>query len=673
MELHPLNGFVHTPLTFLLNNKEENKMSVVLGTNCTVAINTISAPYTLTINNSYDTCSIFLQNTQTEPPVLFTGGGTFYTSGDEFFYKSVSSTLNISQATNSVTTLLDIPFITKTASSLLTQEQSLGSLTTGILKNTVVSSTGTLSAAIAGTDFYAPGTPHTLTINNLGSNCDIYLQNTTIVPSIPATGGGIVYTSGDDLFYSGKARTVNLSATADAITATYITQTPNSFLANEQALSALSTGILKNTTTTGVLSTAVGGTDYYAPGTPHTLTINNLSNNSDIYLQNTVNIPSIPSTGGGILYTSADDLFYSGKTRTVNLSAIADANVATYITQTPSSFLPNEQPLSALATGILKSTTATGVLSRAVPVPPGSSTGDYYGPGFPTTIFDNGLSSPYNLFIGVVNVGNRNSATGVENLGIAINALRSLTTGSFNIALGSNSLLDLTGGDYNIAIGQHALFALATTSSNNIGIGANTGGSLTSCTNCTFLGMNATSTLNGTSNATAIGANATVATSNSLVLGNGANVGIGTSSPANKLHIVGTMQQKGIVTNYTGTDIVTGQVGIQTTNGTATTILSIPVPTSPAGCLKVRIGIAVQQSTNANAAAGYGEGGAYYNGTTSTILTNTITLNTTLLWLIAAAFAISGNNLNLNVTGIGGQTINWVVSYEYFTVRNVIT
>lgn len=39
-------------------------------------------------------------------------------------------------------------------------------------------------------------------------------------------------------------------------TATYITQTPDTGLSNEQALSALATGLLKNTTTTGVLSIA---------------------------------------------------------------------------------------------------------------------------------------------------------------------------------------------------------------------------------------------------------------------------------------------------------------------------------------------------------------------------------------------------------------------------------
>lgn len=48
--------------------------------------------------------------------------------------------------------------------------------------------------------------------------------------------------------------------------ATYILQTANGGLTNAQALGALATGILKNTTTTGVLSIAVEGTDYYAPG-----------------------------------------------------------------------------------------------------------------------------------------------------------------------------------------------------------------------------------------------------------------------------------------------------------------------------------------------------------------------------------------------------------------------
>jgi hypothetical protein len=46
--------------------------------------------------------------------------------------------------------------------------------------------------------------------------------------------------------------------------ATYITQTPNGTLSNEQALSALATGLLKVTTITGALTTADPETDYIA-------------------------------------------------------------------------------------------------------------------------------------------------------------------------------------------------------------------------------------------------------------------------------------------------------------------------------------------------------------------------------------------------------------------------
>ena len=55
------------------------------------------------------------------------------------------------------------------------------------------------------------------------------------------------------------------SGTGAPTDATYITQTTNVSLSAEQALGALATGILKSTTTTGVVSIAAQGTDYYAP------------------------------------------------------------------------------------------------------------------------------------------------------------------------------------------------------------------------------------------------------------------------------------------------------------------------------------------------------------------------------------------------------------------------
>lgn len=54
----------------------------------------------------------------------------------------------------------------------------------------------------------------------------------------------------------------NLTGAFAPTDATYIVQTAAAALTNAQALGALATGLLKSTTTTGVLSIAVAGTDY---------------------------------------------------------------------------------------------------------------------------------------------------------------------------------------------------------------------------------------------------------------------------------------------------------------------------------------------------------------------------------------------------------------------------
>lgn len=52
-------------------------------------------------------------------------------------------------------------------------------------------------------------------------------------------------------------------------TAKYIVQTADAGLSNEQALDVLATGLVKNTTGTGVLSIATAGTDYAAAAHSH--------------------------------------------------------------------------------------------------------------------------------------------------------------------------------------------------------------------------------------------------------------------------------------------------------------------------------------------------------------------------------------------------------------------
>lgn len=64
----------------------------------------------------------------------------------------------------------------------------------------------------------------------------------------------------------GRLTAASSGSTPAPSNATYLVQTADGTLGNEQAMGALGTGLVKNTTTTGVQSIAAAGTDYVAPG-----------------------------------------------------------------------------------------------------------------------------------------------------------------------------------------------------------------------------------------------------------------------------------------------------------------------------------------------------------------------------------------------------------------------
>ncbi|MFD2937002.1 hypothetical protein [Spirosoma flavum] len=151
----------------------------------------------------------------------------------------------------------------------------------------------------------------------------------------------------------------------------------------------------------------------------------------------------------------------------------------------------------------------------------GNTTGSYntyfgYKAGFPNTI------GSHNTFIGY-EAGKLNT-DGNDNVFIGYNAGQRNQRGRRNLIIGPNAGFDATDGEDN-----------------------------------TLLGTNATGVGVGLANATAIGANARVMSSNAMVLGNNVNVGIGTSTPQNRLELTA------------GTD---GHSGLRLTNLTANSPIS---------------------------------------------------------------------------------------------------
>ncbi len=236
-------------------------------------------------------------------------------------------------------------------------------------------------------------------------------------------------------------------------------------------------------------------------------------------------------------------------------SHISDVSEATYIIQTADADLPNAQILGSLSSGIIKSATTTGVLSIATP---GT---DYYSLNNPTKLIDGGgggnvsvgKTALNSITSGVNNIilGNTGaSLTGGNRNCIISNSGTNLTTGSDNIIFGNNIGTFLITGNDNLLIGTGAGDQLTTANENifmgsgaghnhqtgndNIGIGINAGGffsGFTSYGNCIFIGTNALPTVSSLTNAIAIGFGSSVSTSNSMVLGDSLNVGIGISSP----------------------------------------------------------------------------------------------------------------------------------------------
>ena len=168
------------------------------------------------------------------------------------------------------------------------------------------------------------------------------------------------------------------------------------------------------------------------------------------------------------------------------------------------------------------------------------------------------------------------NTSGAENVGVGALAMFGNITGNRNTALGTQSLFSGTASSYNTGLGWQSLynttgsgntavgyytFPYNTTGAFNTVIGYRAGAFSATGNENTAIGSDAFNIGSGSSNtmvgakadvgtavtnATAIGYSAVAATSNSLVLGatgpSAVNVGINTSSPTARLHVVGDVK-----------------------------------------------------------------------------------------------------------------------------------
>ncbi len=266
--------------------------------------------------------------------------------------------------------------------------------------------------------------------------------------------------------------------------------------------------------------------------------------------------------------------------------SIPGSTDATYIIQTAATNLSNAQILGSLSTGIVKNTTATGVLSIAI------AGTDYYSPGHPTTLLDDYI--PISL-LGNLSVGTNSLSSLVlgsnlytNNTSIGANSLASLVLSGNNTSVGTSSLFKLTSNsNNNTSVGVAAGFNLTsnasdncffgmqaglnyTASSFNCLFGFGSGGNFDNLQNCCFFGPTAGASASNLTNAIAIGSAATVGASNTITMGNSSitnfNIpGLNFGLTANTIASTNTNGNLTITPNGTGIISLSSNVGIGTT------------------------------------------------------------------------------------------------------------
>jgi hypothetical protein len=307
-------------------------------------------------------------------------------------------------------------YIVQTSDATLSAEQALADLATGIVKNTTT--TGVLSIAAEGTDYYGPsgtdvaladgGTGASLsdpgadrimfwddsgtTVGFLQTGSGLSLSGTVLTASgsLPAAGNGLTLTGTvldvvvDDSTLEINTDTLRVKdggITAAKVAADVATQAELDAHINDTSAAHAASAISADSTT------LVGtGTDVQA-------VLEDLDNGIADHLADTTDAHdasaiSVLDTAANFTGTDVEAVLAELQDNIDNASGTGAPTDATYIVQTANGSLSAEQALSSLSTGMLKVTTATGVLST------GTEGTDYYKPtGTDVTLADGGTGA----------------------------------------------------------------------------------------------------------------------------------------------------------------------------------------------------------------------------------------------------------------------------------------
>lgn len=349
----------------------------------------------------------------------------------------------------------------------------------------------------------------------------------------------------------------------------------------------LATGILKNPGT-GILSTAIPGTDYYSPGYP-----------TNIIASFTPNANPLLAVGNlGIGIETLNALTLNSGTNTYNLGLGSQA--LRVFTTGAANIAIGDKALISLTAGSYNTVIGARALGLLTSASPGSNSifGALAGLnlttsdsnciyGFSAISFATSLSS--SCFFGV-NTSTSNGVTNASGFGTG-----ATIAANYGTAIGSGTYTDTA---YGTVVGYQATTSLANNATaigaltnvngnngialgydadaigaNSISIGASSNANDTGGTDGIAIGTN--TSVRGT-NTTAIGQNLTVTQDNAFILGNNQNVGIGTLTPAYKLDVAGIINTNNQMRFTNSTHYIGFQAGTLSVN----TIWTLPVADS---------------------------------------------------------------------------------------------